>query len=202
MGTLSITTFLTLDGVLQAPGAPNEDTSGGFTRGGWLVPHFDEAFGGFMDAIFRRPAAFLLGRGTYEIFAWYWPRSRDPEDLVATKLNTLPKHVVTSRPGLTWANSRAIAFADIGAVKAATAGELQVHGSAQLARTLLSTDLVDELNLVIAPALVGPGKRLFDGASPTGLKLLEVAGSPNGLLLCRYARDGALRTGTIPDAPA
>jgi dihydrofolate reductase len=131
MGELTVTAFVTLDGVMQAPGGPDEDRDGGFACGGWMHPYPDEVFGGFMDSVFERAGAFLLGRRTYDIFADYWPVHDDPADPVASRLNGLPKHVASrTRDRFDWSGSRHVAdvVRDVPELKRATEGELQVHG--------------------------------------------------------------------------
>jgi dihydrofolate reductase len=161
---LTVTTFLSLDGVLQSPGAPDEDGTG-YEYGGWTVPYADEDFGKFMAAGFTNADAFLLGRKTYEIFAGYWPRVTDENGPVAAPLNRLPKHVVTSTlTSLDWHNSTPVTgnLADeVGKLKARPGHELQVHGSGQLAQALIAGGLVDELRLLIFPVILGTGKQLF-----------------------------------------
>jgi dihydrofolate reductase len=199
---LTVRTFLSVDGVYQGPGGPAEDRSGGFDRGGWLVPHFDEATGEFMNSIFQNVDAFLLGRRTYEIFAASWPKATDPNDPVATKLNTLPKYVVsTTLTDPEWANSRVIEgdVADaIRDLKERDGGELQVHGSGQLVRFLLEHDLVDRLNLLVFPVIVGAGRRLFsDNGTATGLALGESRTTPSGVTISVYRPTGRPEFGEV-----
>jgi dihydrofolate reductase len=199
---LTVTTFLSVDGVYQGPGGPDEDRSGGFDRGGWLVPHFDEATGEFMNSIFQNVDAFLLGRRTYEIFAASWPKATDPNDPVATKLNTLPKHVAsTTLTNPEWANSRVIEGDVADAVrdlKEREGGELQVHGSGQLVRFLLEHDLVDRLNLLVFPVIVGAGRRLFPASGmATGLALDESRTTPSGVTVSVYRPTGRPEFGEV-----
>jgi len=190
---LTVHTFLTADGVMQGPGAPDEDPSGGFERGGWVVPHIDDAFGAVVDDWFRRADAFLLGRGTYDLMHPYWRAVTDPDNPVATSLNGLPKHVVsTTLTDPVWEHTSVIdddVVARVRALKASGAeGELQVHGSWQLAQTLQGAGLVDEWRLLVFPVLVGRGKRLFaDTAAASGLTLLESSTTPGGLVYLVYA---------------
>ena len=147
MAELTLTTFLTLDGVMQAPGVPDEDLSGGFPHGGWLVPHFDDDMGKTMVEIFSKADAFLLGRTTYDIFAAYWPRITDPADLIAVKLNTLPKHVASrTRTTFNWNKTSLVrdVVKEVAELKKLYPREVQVHGSCGLAQTLIENDLIDE----------------------------------------------------------
>jgi dihydrofolate reductase len=147
MAELTLTTFLTLDGVMQAPGGPTEDQSGGFPHGGWLVPHFDEDGGKTIIEIFQKADAFLLGRTTYDIFAAYWPRMTDPGDLIAVKLNSLPKYVVSrTRTTFDWNKSSLVrdVVKEVDDIKKRYPREVQVHGSCGLAQTLIEKDLIDE----------------------------------------------------------
>ncbi|NPD28136.1 dihydrofolate reductase family protein [Corallococcus exiguus] len=199
---LTVTEFVTLDGVVQAPGGPEEDTSGGFTHGGWVQPHFSEEMGAHIVDIFSRADAFLLGRGTYEIFAGYWPRVTTPDDPIARPLNTLPKYVAsTTLRRVEWANSKLLEGDTVEAVrrlKASPGRELQVHGSGGLLQTLLAHDLVDVLHLHVIPVTIGSGRRLFGaGTQPRMLQLAASRITPNGVALLTYRRAGPLRTGTV-----
>ena len=194
--------FMTLDGVTQAPGAPDEDTTGGFAAGGWLVPHFDEAFEARVTAWTLEADAFLFGRRTYEAFAEAWPTVTDPDDGIAAALNGLPKHVVSGTlRDVPWGPAEILAGGDLVArvsgLREAPGREVQVHGSTTLARSLLAAGLVDELRLVIAPVVVGEGRRLFppDGA-PAGLRHLRGETTPGGLAIHEYAVAGPPATGT------
>jgi dihydrofolate reductase len=202
MRPLVVTEFTTLDGVVQAPGGPEEDTTGGFAHGGWLVPFFDDTLGAQMDAWFAGVEDFLLGRGTYEIFAGAWPQAPTEDDPVAEALNTRTKHVASrTLTSLGWSGARLVEGDVVEAVRALRGqdgGELQVHGSPGLVQTLLRADLVDELRLVVAPVVLGEGKRLFgDGAIPRSWRLTASAATPTGVLLCTYRRGGEVETGAM-----
>ncbi|MFD5509282.1 dihydrofolate reductase family protein [Streptomyces sp. NPDC059761] len=205
MGKLTLTTFVTLDGVMQAPGGPEEDPSGGFAYGGWLVPFSDEGMGVFMSEVFDRAGAFLLGRRTYEIFADYWPKVTDPAHPIATRLNGLPKYVAsTTLKEPAWAGTTVIdgehLQAEIMRVKDALEGsrELQVHGSGALAQWLLVRDLVDELNLLVFPVFLGAGQRLFPtGGLPTAYELAASRTTPNGTAILTYRPTGRATFGTF-----
>ena len=199
---LTVTTFLSLDGVYQGPGGPDEDRSGGFDRGGWLVPHFDEATGEFIDSIFQRVDAFLLGRRTYDIFAASWPKSTDPDDLVANRLNTLPKYVASTRlRDPEWSNTRVLEgdVADaVRELKSREGRELQVHGSGELVKFLLENDLIDQLNLLVFPVIVGAGRRLFpDSGVATGLTVEQSRMTPSGVSLLVYRPIGRPEFGSV-----
>jgi dihydrofolate reductase len=199
---LTSTMFLSVDGVYQGPGGPTEDPSDGFDRGGWLVPHFDEQTGEFMDSVFENVDAFLLGRRTYDIFAASWPNSTDPNDPIATKLNTLPKYVAsTTLKDPEWANTTVIEgdVADaVRELKQRDGGELQVHGSGQLVRFLLEQDLLDRLNLLVFPVIVGAGRRLFpESGIATGLALDESRTTPSGVTISVYRPTGRPEFGSL-----
>jgi dihydrofolate reductase len=198
---LTLTTFLTLDGVMQAPGGPGEDETGGFPHGGWVFPHVDPVFGETMMGIFAKADAFLLGRTTYDIFAGHWPRVTDPADPVASALNSLPKHVASrTRSRFDWNASHHVAdvVAEVPALKARYPRELQVHGSWGLAQTLIAHDLVDEYRLLVFPVVLGTGKRLFgSGAVPTTLSLVSSRTTSTGTVISVYRRAGNLKTGSF-----
>ena len=199
---LTVTTFLSVDGVYQGPGGPSEDPSGGFDRGGWLVPHFDEATGQFMDSVFLQVDAFLLGRRTYDIFAASWPNATDANDPVATKLNTLPKYVAsTTLKDPEWANTSVLEgdlAAAVRELKHRDGRELQVHGSGRLVQFLLDNDLVDRLNLLMFPVIVGAGRRLFpDVGIATGLALDESRTTASGVAISVYRPTGRPEFGEV-----
>lgn len=202
MQKLIITTFLSIDGVMQAPGAPHEDRSGGFAHGGWMVPYADEDLGRIVTAWTGQAGAFLLGRGTYEIFAAHWPRVTDPQDAIARALNSLPKYVVsTTLKTAEWHNTTVIRGDVVEAVRALKregTGELQVHGSHGLAQTLIANDLVDEYRLWVHPVMIGAGKRLFGaGAVPAALKLRDTKTTSTGVVVHTYERAGAIGYGAF-----
>ena len=195
MGTLTIATFLTLDGVYQGPGGPSEDTSGGFTQGGWFMPVFDEDLGNFINDIFGPAEAFLLGRKTYEIFAASWPQMNDPDDPVGSKLNSLPKYVAsTTLNSAEWNNSTVLGgdvVTEVAKLKEQPGGELQIHGSGNLAQTLFDANLIDIFHFVVAPVVLGTGKRLFEPtAAPTALQLVESQAMGKGTVLAIYRPAG------------
>jgi dihydrofolate reductase len=201
MPKLTLTSFLTLDGVMQAPGGPREDPSGNFQHGGWLVPQFSSDMGLVMLDIFSRASAFLMGRGTYDIFSVHWPRITDPSDLVAAKFNSLPKFVASnSQSRFDWAHTRHVAdiVRDIESIKNQLDGELQVHGSCGLAQTLIEHNLIEEYRLFIIPVALGTGKRLFNSfSSPHGLKLMGARSMANGVTYNVYRPTQEFRTGSF-----
>ncbi|MFJ3582704.1 dihydrofolate reductase family protein [Streptomyces sp. NPDC090127] len=201
MGKLSLTQFVTLDGVYQAPGGPDEDRRGGFEHGGWSVPYGDDDFGAFMNEVFTRPAAFLLGRRTYEIFSGYWPKQTDPDDPVASKLNALPKYVVsTTLDSADWAGTTILgggAVMEVAALKDRVDGEIQMHGSGKLAQSLMAADLVDTLHLLVFPVVLGTGFRLFaDAVQPTAFRTTGSRTTSTGVSIATYELAGRPEYGT------
>ncbi|GEC03505.1 deaminase reductase [Streptomyces spinoverrucosus] len=174
MGKLVLNSFVTLDGVYQAPGGPQEDTRDGFEQGGWVFPYADDDFGQFIDEVFQQVGAFLLGRRTYEIFAAYWPKVTDPDNLIASRLNSMPKYVASaSLTDPEWSGTTVISdlAKEVTALKENTDGELQVHGSGALAQSLLNLGLVDTVHLLTFPVVLGAGRRLFtEGIVPTAFR--------------------------------
>jgi dihydrofolate reductase len=202
MRKLVVGTFVTLDGVMQAPGGPDEDREGGFSHGGWLVPYFDDRFLGIMTQWTKRAGAFLLGRRTYEIFAASWPNSTDPADEIATALNTRPKFVASrTLDRVTWSNAHLIkgsVVEEVANLKAQEGDEIQVHGSGKLLQTLLEHDLVDTLRIWQFPVALGTGKRLFgEGTRPRAFRLVETQQTAPGAVLHVYERAGGLRYGEV-----
>jgi len=196
MRQLVVGAFTTMDGVVQAPGGPNEDRENGFTHGGWLVPYLDEKFGVSMDEWTKRAGALLLGRKTYQIFADSWPNSSDPQE----KLNIVPKFVASrTLDKLSWNNSTLLkgdVVTEVAKLKAQSGDEIQVHGSSHLLQTLLQHDLVDVIRIWQFPVVLGTGKRLFgDGARPRGFKLVETMLNTPGAILQVYERVGGLKYG-------
>jgi dihydrofolate reductase len=184
---------------MQAPGGPEEDTSGGFKLGGWTVPYFDDFLGKVMGEQMSEPFDLLLGRETYLLFASYWPHQTDP---MAAGINNAKKYVVSRKPlEFDWANSilvRGDVVAEVKKLKNQEGPELQVHGSGNLIQTLLKHDLVDELWLKIFPTTLGTGKRLFaEGTMPAAFKLSDIKSSPNGVIIANYKRAGEVKTGTF-----
>jgi dihydrofolate reductase len=200
MRKLIVNTFLTLDGVMQAPGGPGEDDSGGFALGGWSVNYWDEQMGEIMEGAMGVPFDLVLGRRTYDIFAAYWPHA--PEEAGAKPLNDATKYVASrGRPALEWGPSVLVdgdAAEGVAALKNEDGPELQVHGSGDLMQTLLRHNLIDRFRLWIFPLVIGSGKRLFsDGTIPSGLKLVESAVSTTGVMIGTYEPAGEIVTGSF-----
>jgi dihydrofolate reductase len=203
MRKLIVPAFISLDGVIQAPGGPEEDTDGGFAYGGWIWPYADES-GEVMGGVFSRAFELLLGRRTYDIFASYWPHVPEgaPHRGIADMFNGATKHVATHHVDtLGWQNSRALGpdvVAAVGELKRGDGPDLVTQGSSDLIHQLLATDLVDELRLLVHPILLGRGKRLFDDRTQAAAFRLEASNaSSSGVLINRYVRAGEVRTGSF-----
>ncbi len=195
MRKIIVLSFITLDGVMQGPGGPEEDTSDGFKHGGWVTPYFDEAGGNEMDKQLKS-ADLLLGRKTFEIFASYWPSHGD----YWPGVNDVRKYVLSNTIDKSdWNNSVFLKNADdIRKLKTTDGTDIQVHGSGELVKLLLKNDLVDELWLKFFPVILGKGKKLFDEDSmPGAFKLTESFVTPSGVIFANYKRDGEVRTGTM-----
>ena len=197
---LTLQTFLTLDGVLQAPGGPREDTEGGFQHGGWSFPYGDEDFGVAVSGWFERADAFLLGRRTYEIFSGHWPHVDTSNDPIASKLNALPKYVASrTLDAVDWNNSSLLGdvVSQVTKLKEQPGNELQVHGSGNLAHTLIEHDLIDEYRLFTFPVHLGSGKKLFrDGAAASALRLLSTSTTSTGVVISAYEPAGPAQYGS------
>jgi dihydrofolate reductase len=198
MRKINVLTFVSLDGVMQAPGGPEEDTSDGFDHGGWSFGYFDDAVGQEMAKQMGGKFDLLLGRRTYDIFNSFWPTSKDP---FADVINNATKYVATNRPlGKDWNTIRleGDVVEALRKLKGESGPELQVHGSARLIQTLLANDLVDELWLKIFPVTIGKGRRLFaEGTAYAGFELIESSASPSGVILAKYRRAGAVKSGSF-----
>ena len=202
MRKIIVGAMISMDGVMQAPGGPQEDPVGGFALGGWTAPHFDAALGASMGEIFGRPFDLLLGRKTYDIFAAHWPYVSDPNDPIAAVFNRVTKYVASrSNRKLSWQNSQLLGediVASLKKLKGEDGPDLLVQGSSELVQTLWKHGLVDEFSVLIFPLVLGNGKRLFgDGAIPTALKLVKSQSYPTGVIVANYKPDGAVRTGSF-----
>jgi dihydrofolate reductase len=200
MRKLIVSAFLTLDGVMQAPGGPGEDDSGGFVHGGWSVNYWDDQIAQVMGEAMSAPFDLVLGRRTYDIFAAHWPHAS--EEAGAKPLNDATKYVASrGHPTLEWGNSVLIegdAAEGIAALKQEDGPELQVHGSGNLIQTLLRHNLIDQYRLLIFPLVIGSGKRLFsEGTIPSGLKLVDSTVSTTGVVMGTYEPAGEIVTGSF-----
>jgi dihydrofolate reductase len=195
MRNIIVLSMITLDGVMQAPGGPDEDTSGGFEYGGWVAPYFDEAYGQVMQKQMK-PADLLLGRKTFVIFASYWPEHEN----AWPGINDVTKYVLSNTLNQSnWKNTVFLkSLADIITLKNSVGSDIQVHGSGELVNLLLKNDLVDELWLKIHPITLGKGKKLFgDGTNPAAFTLVESTVTPSGVIIANYKRAGKVKTGTV-----
>lgn len=202
MRKIVVLTFVSLDGVMQAPGGHEEDLSGNFSYGGWTVPYFDEVMGQVMGDQMGQPFDLLLGRKTYDLFAGFWPKQDPKTSPGAAQLNEAKKYVVSNgKPDLKWDNSELITgdvVVKLKALKNEDGPMLQVHGSANLIQTLLKEDLADELWLKIFPVTLGTGKKLFaEGTIPAAFELLSTKSSPSGVIIANYKRAGDVKTGSM-----
>jgi dihydrofolate reductase len=201
MRKLMVTTFVSLDGIMQAPGGADEDRDGGFEHGGWAVPHIDEHFIQLMTDVTNRAGALLIGRKTYDIFAASWPLA-EADDPIGAKMNSVPKYVASRTVDtVSWQNSTLLTgdIAEaVSMLKQDVGGEIQVHGSGELIQTLIEHDLVDEFHLLVFPVLLGSGKRLFArGTIPVGLTLVGTTPLSTGVVVSTYARDGKVEYGAM-----
>ncbi len=199
MRKINVLTFLTIDGVMQAPGGSEEDKRRGFKYGGWTVPYFDDFMGSVMAEQMGQPYEMLLGRVTYDLFASHWPQQKGNG---AEEINAAKKYVVSNgKVDTSWQNSQQISgdvVAEIKKLKVQDGPMLQVHGSGKLIQALLTNDLVDEFWLKIFPVTIGGGERLFsEGTMPAAFKVLSSKTSPKGVIVVNYARDGKLQTGSF-----
>jgi dihydrofolate reductase len=206
MRKLVVLSFITLDGVMQAPGGPEEDPTGGFKHGGWVAGYFDDFLGKVMVKQMSKPFDLLLGRKTYEIFAAHWPYVKTNEDPFAAGINNAKKYVASKTlKELGWKNSELIkgdVAKEVKKLKEQDGPEIQVHGSGNLIQTLLKHDLVDEIWLKIFPITLGRGKRLFaEGTIPVGFNLLEGEISPSGVIAASYARAREVKRGSFALEP-
>jgi dihydrofolate reductase len=200
MRKLLVTTFVTLDGVMQAPGGPTEDPSDGFTHGGWSVHYWDDQMGQVIGGIMGKPFDLLIGRRTYDIFAAYWPNA--PESAGGAPLNAATKYVAShGSPALPWGPVKLLngdVATQVAELKASDGPELQVHGSAKLIQTLLRNGLVDEFHVWVFPVVLGSGKKLFgDGTVPAGLKLVDSVVSSTGVIIGTYVPAGEVKIGSF-----
>jgi dihydrofolate reductase len=201
MRKLMVTTFVSLDGVMQAPGGCDEDRDAGFEHGGWAVPHMDRQIIPLMTVLTSRAGALLLGRRTYEIFTATWPLA-DVDDPIGVKLNSMRKYVASrTLDTVSWQNSTLLTgdvTEAVSKLKRGVGGEIQVHGSGNLIQTLIEHDLVDEFHLLVFPVLIGSGKRLFaEGTIPSGLELVDTTTLSTGVLVSTYTRDGKVEYGAM-----
>ncbi|MGF6847037.1 dihydrofolate reductase [Chitinophaga sp. W3I9] len=206
MRKIIVITFMSMDGVMQAPGAPEEDRSNGFRWGGWMTPYSDDFTNGIMNALMSQSFDLLLGRRTYEIFAAYWPFIQDHS--IADKFNSIHKYAASGKPmDLSWENSTLITgdvVEGLRQLKQQDGPDLLVHGSSKLVQTLLANGLVDTLTIWTLPLTIGEGKRLFrEGTQPVDWKLVDVKSSPKGVIIASYEPGGEIKPGSfVGDNPS
>ncbi|WP_296744086.1 dihydrofolate reductase family protein [Mesorhizobium sp.] len=199
MRKITAATFVSLDGVMQAPGGPEEDPASGFALGGWTFHYWDDVMGAAMGETFGKPFALLLGRKTYDIFAAHWPYQDDP---IGEAFNAATKYVATHRPeSLTWRNTQSLGpdiVATLRRLKQEDGPDLLIQGSSDLIQTLLANDLIDEIRLLIFPLVLGKGKRLFGGgAMPAAFRLASSQASTTGVIMVTYQRAGEIKVGSF-----
>jgi dihydrofolate reductase len=210
MRKVIIGAMVSLDGVMQAPGGRHEDPTMGFSHGGWVAPLVDDVFGEELGKMFSEPFDLLLGRKTYEIFAAHWPYAEGgPDDSIARTFNSITKYVATRKGlDLTWKESVALsdATSDVAKLKREDGPSLLTHGSTDLIQTLLADDLVDQINIFTFPIVLGQGKKLFGaGSKAAAFRLIASRTSPNGIIIAKYVRDGAVKVRDLamdPPTPA
>jgi dihydrofolate reductase len=200
MRNIIAATFVSVDGVMQGPGGPEEDPTGGFEKGGWATSYFDDMLSGVLGELFEKPFDLLLGRRTYDIFAAHWPHVTD--DPMGPLFDGVTKYVATHRPeSLTWQNSTPLGDDVPGALrslKREDGPDLLIQGSSELVQTLLAHDLIDRFQLIVMPLVLGRGKKLFgDGAMPAALRLVESKVTPAGVIVASYERAGEVQTGSF-----
>lgn len=202
MSRLTMTTFLSLDGVYQGPGGPTEDTSGGFQKGGWTVPFFDDDFGPIMGAWMEGAAGYVFGRKTYEIMAAFWPNVPE-DDPTGAVMNPLPKYVASrslKADDLAWNNSHLLTgdvAKAVAELKKTPGADLQIHGSGDLAKTLMAHNLIDRYQFLVYPVVLGQGKRLFGDGLPYNLKLVDVKTTGSGVVVQTYEPGGEIQFGSV-----
>ena len=206
MRKIIVGAFLSLDGIMQSPGGPEEDPVGGFKFGGWVAPYFDETMGNSVSEMFAKPFDLLLGRKTYQIFAAHWPYV-GADDPIGPLFDRITKYVATRNANFApdWRNSQTLgtdALAAIRRLRSEEGPDLLTQGSSDLLQTLFNNDLVDEINISIFPVVLGTGKRLFgDGAAPAALKLASSKVSASGVVINKYVRGGPVATGSFQLEP-
>lgn len=207
MRKIKVGAFVSLDGIMQAPGGPDEDRSNGFAFGGWLVPHFDDEVGAAVGGLLTEPYDLLLGRKTYDIFARYWPVEAQNGSEMGKAFDRITKFVASRNPDadLNWQNTKSLGADPIAALrelKQQDGPDLVTQGSSDFLATLLRSGLVDEITTLTFPVVLGKGKRLFNEAAPTTLKLIDTKVTPKGVVISRYETGGEITTGAFDHPPS